>query len=228
MSNSDFEITGSGNPALVVIGPASAWEPIWNELATITKLIRYDSQDIEYRLSIKPPYSSAAIVKDLLMLIGANKIPQPFIIVGFSVSGLLAQLLARQHPESICGIILIDSMHPQQRNRFSNYSIDVGNNLLDELASGLPHLNFDEIENELHNAPTMRQNLPILVISRGVEGPMDVSSLWNELQTELAAMTKNSSRIIAKQSKHAIHFYEPELVIKEIVQFINRIQKLLG
>ena len=157
MLNHDFEIAGNGNPTMIVIGSASAWQPIWSELATITKIVRYDTSDIVNRQSIQNPYAARIIVTDLLALVEENKIPKPFVLVGFSVSGLFAQLLARQHPTLVSGLILIDSMHPDQHNRFTKYSEKAATHLREEIANVLPHLDFDKIENELMTAPAFQQ-----------------------------------------------------------------------
>jgi pimeloyl-ACP methyl ester carboxylesterase len=222
--NSDFEIAGNGNPTLIVIGSPSAWQPIWSKLVTITKIVRYDTGDLVNRQSIQTPYSAQIIVKDLLELVEENKISLPFVVIGFSVSGLFAQLLSREHPRLISGLILIDSMHPDQRNRFAKYSQEAATHLREEIASVLPHLDFDKIENELQNASAFQQEIPLLVISRGIEADLNVATIWKELQTELSEMSDISHHIVAKESRHAIHFYEPELVIREIRQFINEIR----
>lgn len=64
----------------------------------------------------------------------------------------------------------------------------------------------------------------MLVISRGIEADLNVATVWNELQNELAAMTGTSHHVIAQNSRHAIHFYEPEVVIREVRRFINKIR----
>ncbi len=222
--NPDFEIAGNGNPTLVLFGSASAWQPIWSTLVTITRIVRYDTSNLVNRQSIQMPYSAQIIVKDFLALVEENKISTPFVVIGFSVSGLFAQLLSRQHPRLISGLILIDSMHPDQRKRFAKYSEEAAAHLHEEIASVLPHLDFDKIENELKNAPAFQQKTPLLIISRGIEADLNVATVWKELQTELSEMSYISHHIIAKESRHAIHFYEPDLVIREIQRFINKIR----
>lgn len=79
-------------------------------------------------------------------------------------------------------------------------------------------------------------DLPLLVLSQG-KAPADdeLSGLsreqaehlvagWNQLQQELAALSSNSRRVIARESGHLIHLEQPELLISEVSKLVKSLQ----
>jgi pimeloyl-ACP methyl ester carboxylesterase len=85
--------------------------------------------------------------------------------------------------------------------------------------------------------PQRLGNLPLLVLSQGkrpaddeLEGLSreqadDLIVRWNDLQQELAALSTNSRRVIARESGHLIHLEQPELLISEVSQMIATLQQ---
>ena len=78
-------------------------------------------------------------------------------------------------------------------------------------------------------------DLPLIVLSQGkpIEGAPDDAAVKfkknqrlarNQLQMELAALSSNSKHIIAKQSGHAIHNDQPDLVVQSITDLVNRVR----
>lgn len=219
MSNEDFETAGTVSPTIVLIGPSKAWEPVWTQLTKICRCVRYDDGAIEDRLQIEPPYSFEAIERDLWRLIDINRARGPFILVGHSIGGLTAQYLARRKPEQVYGVVLIDSVHPMQRQRFFEFSEEAGQLLQEEITQWLGYLDFEKVEAEMMSAPPMKAKMPLLVISRGVEAGIDVGPLWRQLQKELASQSERVRHVTVEKSRHAIQFDAPEVIIDEVSAF---------
>jgi pimeloyl-ACP methyl ester carboxylesterase len=77
-------------------------------------------------------------------------------------------------------------------------------------------------------------NLPLSVLSRGLYDPNPALSetenqqFWEEtkaMQSELAALSSNSTHTIAEQSGHHIQFDQPDLVINAILEMVAALQK---
>lgn len=76
-------------------------------------------------------------------------------------------------------------------------------------------------------------DLPLMVLSRGQPDPDTLSAgisievadqyekVWQELQSELVALSSQGKRIIAEQSGHNIHLDQPELVITAIQDVLS-------
>ena len=75
-------------------------------------------------------------------------------------------------------------------------------------------------------------DLPLLVFSQGkppAEGQEKPyfeaeRKVWNELQQELVQLSSNSRRVIADQSGHVIQFDQPDILIREIPEFIQSLK----
>lgn len=76
-------------------------------------------------------------------------------------------------------------------------------------------------------------NLPLVVISRGLAEPLPGVSAsdnqqyeesWQAMQAELVRLSSNSRQVIAKQSGHYIQLAEPQLVINAIRQMVAEIR----
>jgi pimeloyl-ACP methyl ester carboxylesterase len=61
--------------------------------------------------------------------------------------------------------------------------------------------------------PASLGDLPLVVITAGIR----IQDRWQGLQDELAALSTNSTHIIAENSPHYVQFYQPELVIYAVM-----------
>lgn len=74
-------------------------------------------------------------------------------------------------------------------------------------------------------------NIPLVVLSRGVYGGMipgmnaeAEKQWWQELQTELAALSPQGSLVLVDKSDHYIQLEQPELVIEAILQVLTAVR----
>lgn len=94
--------------------------------------------------------------------------------------------------------------------------------LADEMAS------FNKSQIETRKAGPL-PDVPIIVLSSAVlrDFPpgfsVDIKSLWDELQNDLASQQSNVLHVIAEESGHYIHLDQPDLVIEAVVNMIGKI-----
>lgn len=72
--------------------------------------------------------------------------------------------------------------------------------------------------------PPSLNDLPLIVITAGKPDDSFMQEnlqLWNELQEELKNLSSNSKRIIAENSPHAIHRFEPGLIVDAVAQVLE-------
>lgn len=107
------------NPALLLI-MGSASSMIWWEEAFCGLMaqrgfyvIRYDNRDTGKSTSYpfgQPGYTFEEMAEDAIFVLDAYGVKKAY-VMGMSMGGMLAQLLATRHPERISGMVLLGSMY---------------------------------------------------------------------------------------------------------------------
>jgi pimeloyl-ACP methyl ester carboxylesterase len=68
------------------------------------------------------PQDGVAVANDLHTLLDRALEPGPYILVGHSLGGAFVLTFAAQYPNDVAGVVLLDSMHPEQYTRVPGYS----------------------------------------------------------------------------------------------------------
>ena len=63
------------------------------------------------------PRTAAVAAGELAQLLDRAGVPAPYLLVGHSFGGLVAQLFASQYPQRVAGLVLIDASHEAQFRR---------------------------------------------------------------------------------------------------------------
>lgn len=72
--------------------------------------------------------------------------------------------------------------------------------------------------------PSSLNDLPLIVITAGKPSDpymQENLELWNDLQEELKNLSSNSKRVVAANSPHAIHRYEPGLIVEAVGEVVD-------
>jgi len=165
-------------------------------------------------------------VDELLSLLNQLHANPPYILVGHSLGGLYLQLFAREHPEMVSAIVLVDSVSPNQKmhdvlpNKSANYYPEA--------------LGVEISEKQVRDAKTF-PNVPLIVLSATIHGPINGAlnsksnkKQWARLQEELTALSTDSQQIIANNTGHCIQLEKPWLVIGAINEMVSPNKKSLG
>jgi pimeloyl-ACP methyl ester carboxylesterase len=109
---------GSGSPTVVLnngLGGNSAnWARILDATAPTTRVCSYDRAGQGWSDPVGEPQDSAAIVADLRQLLERAGERGPFVLAGHSAGGAYAMAYAARHPNDVAGLVLLDSMTPEQ------------------------------------------------------------------------------------------------------------------
>jgi pimeloyl-ACP methyl ester carboxylesterase len=112
---------GGGTPAVVIIPglgeTSSDWEAVHRALASHTTACAYDRPGLGWSEPAPGRPTAAGMAHDLRSLLNLAEITPPFVLVGHSLGGLLARMFTSLYPGEVCGVVLIDSSHPQQARR---------------------------------------------------------------------------------------------------------------
>ncbi|MEV7599552.1 alpha/beta fold hydrolase [Kitasatospora sp. NPDC089797] len=100
------------------IGTSSlTWAPLLPELVDLGRVVAYDRAGLGAAEPDRAPVLTLAAQVDDLAALVRHLDAGPVVLVGHSWGGQLAQLLARQRPELVAGLVLADPAHEDFRPR---------------------------------------------------------------------------------------------------------------
>lgn len=110
--------TGTGSPTVVIDAGLGDWSTGWGfvqpEVAKTTRVCTYDRAGWAWSETGPLPRDAAQFAKELHTLLKNANIPGPYVMVGHSLGGLTVRVFVHDYASEVAGVVLIDSMNPQQ------------------------------------------------------------------------------------------------------------------
>lgn len=104
--------TGDGSPTVVVAASSFSfdWALVQPAIAPGARICTYDSAGMAWSDQLKTdPYPSCSgRVHELRAPLTNANVKGPYVLVGFSIGGLVARLYASEYPEDIAGLVIVD------------------------------------------------------------------------------------------------------------------------
>jgi len=126
-----IQCTGTGSPTVVLepgLGePSTAMAWIAPQVAHTTRVCVYDRAGRGWSESASGPQDGVETATDLHTLLERAGEPGPYVLAGHSAGGLYVLNFAHLYPEQVAGVVLLDSMHPDQYTKLSSYRSFYGN-----------------------------------------------------------------------------------------------------
>ncbi len=120
---------GRGSPAVVLnagLGGASLeWLMVQQGLRSRTRVCAYDRGGYGWSESSASAHTSLQNATELRALLMRAGVKPPYVLVGHSFGGYDVQLFASRYPDSVAGLVLVDSSHSEQVQRFEAKPISV-------------------------------------------------------------------------------------------------------
>jgi pimeloyl-ACP methyl ester carboxylesterase len=120
---------GSGHPAIVLEaglgGNYLDWTKVQPELARSLTACSYDRAGAGFSSRTLRQRTIANISGELHDLVRAGGVARPFVLVGHSFGGMIAMDYARRYPDDVAGLVLLDSMHPDQFAQFAGAGVQL-------------------------------------------------------------------------------------------------------
>lgn len=118
--------TGSGSPTVVLepgLGDTSLMMSGWiaPAVAKTTRVCVYDRAGRGWSEPAPSPRDGVGTATDLHTLLARAGESGPFVLAGHSAGGLYVLNFARLYPDQVAGVVLLDSMHPQQYTRIGSW-----------------------------------------------------------------------------------------------------------
>ena len=144
-----YELLGNGPPLLLIPGLGATcrmWDAVAPELAEKYSLIMPDNRDVGKSIGKRKPHRLSDFVSDLIELLEVLQIDRAH-IAGISLGGVIAQVLAIEHPDRVHKLVLISTAH-----RFGPYLRDIST-MLGRSVYRMPHAQFLRTMELLGTAP---------------------------------------------------------------------------
>jgi pimeloyl-ACP methyl ester carboxylesterase len=200
--------TGEGSPAVVFESGGGSWSLDWHlvqtEVAKFTRACSYDRAGFGWSESGPKPRSSLQIATELHTLLEGAGVEKPCILVGASFGGHTVRLFAKNYPDEVAGIILLDARHEAIEKKMppawkKMESAGKGMNQVMLLASKAGALNLlGRMMGEKAAPPTVSKlpaELRTMYLSVGYQPKYFQSNL-----DELAAITESDRQVSASGS----------------------------
>lgn len=116
--------TGEGSPTVILEalsgGMSSYWAWVQPDIAQVTRVCSYDRAGRAWSEAAPESqeqdlWTTAASLHTLLDNAGEQG---PYVLVGHSIGGLYVRAFAQEHPDQVSGVVLLDSAHPEQLERY--------------------------------------------------------------------------------------------------------------
>lgn len=113
-----IQVTGGGSdgaPTVILESGVAAASPSWRlvqpEVAKFARVVTYDRAGLGWSDTGPLPRTPDRILQDLRAALAGAGVKPPYIFVGHSFGGLVAQLFAARYRDELAGIVLLDPPH---------------------------------------------------------------------------------------------------------------------
>jgi pimeloyl-ACP methyl ester carboxylesterase len=226
---------GSGAPSVVLVngagGPLEGWFRMLPSLLGDATLLAYNRPGIGKSSKPDAPQTGLHMLGQLRALLKTLDLPQPYVLVGHSLGGLLVNLFARHYPGEVAAVVMLEASAPEDIAAMARHESGVQRLLrraLDRLLPPDPNGEAAQVAatiSQLNDAPAFPP-LPLTVVSGGRPAmawatPAEALRARAANQRALAGLSPLGRQVIAERSGHFPQLTEPELVVRVIREAIS-------
>jgi pimeloyl-ACP methyl ester carboxylesterase len=218
---------------------AAGWAKVFVEIQKSTRICMHDRAGLGSSDGAITPRTSLDMINDWRSLLREARIAPPYLLVGHSIGGFNVRVFASKYPDEVLGMVLVDSSHPAQLARFSEFlpPESPGEPVMLRLlrhgpdpSSSPERIDFRESAEQVRTTATLGLK-PLVVLSQSPQAlqppglPPEIRDnmpqAWAELQNSLLSLSGNSRQVIANHAGHNIQLEEPQLVIDAILSVLH-------
>lgn len=112
---------GEGSPTVILEAGLNdfsiSWAKVQPEVTKTTRVCSYDRAGLGWSEASPNPRTNEVMTEELHTLLKNANVEPPYILVGHSFGGINVRVFARQYPEEVTGMVLVDSAHEEQGAR---------------------------------------------------------------------------------------------------------------
>jgi len=119
---------GIGDPTVVFESDLDqygslSWNSIQGEIGKYTRACSYDRAGIMWSEPGPQPRDGETISAELKTVLENAGEEGPYVLVGHAFGGAYIRIFAGQNPDDVCGIVLLESSHPEMLTRFGEVGV---------------------------------------------------------------------------------------------------------
>jgi pimeloyl-ACP methyl ester carboxylesterase len=119
---------GVGSPTVVFESDLDqygslSWVPVQEKIGELTRACSYDRAGILWSEPGPLPRDGETIARELSAVLDAAGEEGPYILVGHAFGGAYIRIFAGKYPDNVCGMVLLESSHPEMLTRFAEYGV---------------------------------------------------------------------------------------------------------
>jgi pimeloyl-ACP methyl ester carboxylesterase len=220
-----FHLEGTG-PRTVILESGlgdtlEVWKDVQSRIAAgCTRTVAYNRAGYLGSDPSNGPRDSATIVNELRAELKRRNIPPPYVLVGHSLGGLYMQYFARNYPNEVAGLLLVDSTAWDQGLSLDNSANTpyAGRTAVTLFMPWIMRRELSDAEaagKEVHSSP-QAPAIPTIILSstRGPTGETPAArARAADLQDEIAEDFPGARHVRVEDSGHYIQREHPEVVI---------------
>lgn len=214
---------GEGSPTVVFEAGLSGWSTDWSlvqpEVAKVTRACAYDRAGYGWSEPGPRPRDSRQVAAELHSLLEKAGVEGELILAGHSLGGVYVHYYAKEYPEQVRGVVLVDSVHPEQSERMSPELRDRYEGGLKRLTwlsrvlapTGLLRLAGQPVSQVTGKMPEEHRAAARAVgfLSRGYRAMDDEMAVFRQSQAEAAAGGPLNGFLLAVISSRRVENFPP-------------------
>lgn len=222
--------SGTGSPVIVLIngagGPIEGWFRVFLELEKLSTVFAYNRAGIGKSSKPTEPQTGSVLVETLRASLLEVGLAAPFVLVGHSLGGLIANLFARTYPNEVAGVVFLDATAPEDVAAMAVHESSLQRILRKALERVFGKDAFDETTHVQRTVALIEQapvfpDIPVVVVSGGKPAmswltPAPALAARAEHQRHLSFLSSRGKQVIATKSGHFPQFSEPEVVVEAV------------
>ncbi|MGE5864156.1 MAG: alpha/beta fold hydrolase [Rhizobacter sp.] len=231
----EYVLAGQGPARVVLIGGAGApiegWHKVFDGIASFATVLAYNRPGLGGSSAPAAPQTGLHLVGSLRGLLQSAGVAPPWVLVAHSFGGLIANLLARHHPDEVAAVVMVEATAPDDPFTMARHENRLQRGLKALLDRLLPQHPANEVR---HVATTVAQlqaappfpAVPLTVITGQAPAmawatPAEALRLRAMHQRSLATLSPHGRQVLAHRSGHFPQFSEPALLIAEVREAIE-------
>jgi pimeloyl-ACP methyl ester carboxylesterase len=223
-----IRLEGQGPRTVILEAGLGDTLEVWKDIqpriaADCTRTLSYNRAGYLGSDPANGPRDSATIIAELRAELKHRNIPPPYVLVGHSIGGLYMQYFARNYPDEVAGLVLVDSTAWNQGLSLDN-SANTPYAGRTAVTLFMPWIMRRELSDataagqEVHASP-QAPPIPTIVLSstRGPASETPAARAWAaHLQDEITNDFPGARHVRVDDSGHYIQRDHPEVVVEAV------------
>jgi pimeloyl-ACP methyl ester carboxylesterase len=215
-----FERMGHAGPVIVFESGLGedmrGWAEVARPLSACARLVLYDRPGIGHsgpRVGTGVLLANT-VVEQLAALLQAIDAPPPYVLVGHSLGGFYMQAFARNRPQEVAAVVLIDSASPfEPPGAFGSTVLPRPGSIAAAEEAGFA----PSAAAMLAGPPFPPAPLIVLAATEHAVTP-EREALWQAVQAQTAALSPKGRLAVVQGSGHCIQNERPQVVIAAVLE----------